>query len=257
MKIAGSVFGVGVLVFVAFGRSLWQGFAPIDDSLLVTGNLAIHGLTWENIRYVFTHFDPELYMPLTFLSYQIDHAIWGMNPFGFHLTNLLLHTLNSLLVAWLVGLLVCTRVMVSPSNHDTQLILAGGRGWHDDDIVKKACETPGVRWLGHVSGEKYRELLESATIFALPSLYEGFGLPVLDAMKAGVPVVISDRGSLREVAGDAAVYIDPEDVDSIAKGLSRLLNDEQLRSELWKKGHTQATKFSWERTVDIFLKAIR
>ncbi|MBI3336475.1 glycosyltransferase family 4 protein [Candidatus Peregrinibacteria bacterium] len=138
-----------------------------------------------------------------------------------------------------------------------ELALAGARGWHDDEIVQKAKKTPNVTWLGHVSDDQYRELLESATIFALPSLYEGFGLAVLDAMIMGIPVLTSARGSLKEIAGDAALYIDPENIDSITEGLKRLLKDENLRSDLAEKGLRQAQKFSWERTVDLFLQFIQ
>jgi glycosyltransferase involved in cell wall biosynthesis len=140
---------------------------------------------------------------------------------------------------------------------DIQLILAGGRGWDDDEIVQKAKETEDVEWIGYISDEKYSELLSQATIFALPSLYEGFGLPILDAMRAGVPVLTSDRGSLKEVAGDAAQFCDPESVESIGQSLTTLLQNDSLRQNLVSKGHIQAEKFNWRRTVDLFLEACR
>ncbi|MEK7562852.1 MAG: hypothetical protein AAB544_00465, partial [Patescibacteria group bacterium] len=92
-------------MFLAFGHSLFQDFAPIDDTLLVRENLAIRGLTLENLRYVFTHFDPELYIPLTFVSFQINYVLGGLSPFGFHLGNVLLHAANAILVFFLVSLL--------------------------------------------------------------------------------------------------------------------------------------------------------
>ncbi len=100
---------VGILfaaVFLAFGHSLWQDFAPIDDTLLVRENLAVRGLTWSNIVYVFTHYDPEIYIPVTFLSFQINYAFGGLDPFGFHLGNLLLHAANVVLVFALLKRLI-------------------------------------------------------------------------------------------------------------------------------------------------------
>lgn len=94
-----------ILIFLAFGRSLFQGFAPLDDDLLITHNLAVRGITPENLRSVFTTFDPELYIPLTFVSYQVNYLIGGLHPFIYHLTNILLHAGNALLVSWLLLLL--------------------------------------------------------------------------------------------------------------------------------------------------------
>jgi Flp pilus assembly protein TadD len=96
-SIAAAMLLVGI-VFLAFGHSLWQDFAPIDDTLLVRENLAIRGMTWENLRYVFSHYDPELYIPLTFVSFQINYFLSGLDPFGFHMGNLLLHAANACLV---------------------------------------------------------------------------------------------------------------------------------------------------------------
>lgn len=136
------------------------------------------------------------------------------------------------------------------------LILAGGRGWSDASIVKLAGETEGVEWKGYVSSAEYDRLLGSAAVLALPSLYEGFGMQVLDALQRGIPVLTSGRGSLSEVTGECAVLVDPEDVESIAKGLERILADSTLRENLRRCGPAQAAKFSWKRTVDLFLAAV-
>jgi glycosyltransferase involved in cell wall biosynthesis len=136
----------------------------------------------------------------------------------------------------------------------TKLILAGGRGWNDDEIVKLAEESENVEWKGYVPDEELRTLLEGTTLLAYPSLMEGFGLPVLDAMTLGVPVLTSNKSSLPEVAGDAAVLVDPEDISEIANGLIRLLTDNNLRQLLIEKGYKQAEKFSWDRTVDLMIE---
>jgi len=88
-----------------FGGALWHGYSMIDDPYLVTQNLFVRGLTWENIRYVFTHFDPELYMPVTFLSYQFNYFLGGMNPVMFHATNIILHGINAALLIVFLALL--------------------------------------------------------------------------------------------------------------------------------------------------------
>ena len=139
---------------------------------------------------------------------------------------------------------------------DAQLILIGSRGWHDADIIRKVKETPRVCWLGYVSDEQLQEFLETSTLFAFPSLYEGFGFPVLDAMILGIPVLTSRRGSLEEVAGDAAVFVDPEDVFSIGDGLKKLLSDESLRRELQEKGLQRAKSFSWKHVIEKILDCI-
>lgn len=139
----------------------------------------------------------------------------------------------------------------------TRLMLAGGRGWQDREILRLARETNGVEWRGYVSDVEYERLLSTATVFAFPSLYEGFGMPVLDAQERGVPVLTSRRGSLPEAAGEAAMYVDPEDVASIALGLKTLLTDVALRARLRAEGPLHAAQFSWKRTVDRFLEAVQ
>jgi glycosyltransferase involved in cell wall biosynthesis len=137
-----------------------------------------------------------------------------------------------------------------------KLVLAGGRGWNDDSIVKLADETPGVEWIGFVNEEQYIELLSSCAALALPSLYEGFGMQIVDALQQGVPVLTSDRGSLPEVTGSCAVLVDPENIESITAGLEKILTDVHLRARLQGEGPKQAEKFSWKRTVDLFLTAL-
>jgi glycosyltransferase involved in cell wall biosynthesis len=139
----------------------------------------------------------------------------------------------------------------------TRLLLLGKRGWQDKEILRLAKETPNVEWRGYVRKEEMEMLLQHAVVFAYPSLEEGFGLPLLDALTLGVPTLTSRRGSLQEVAGDGAFLVDPLDIHAIAKGLERLLQDGELRKSLQEKGSKQAAKFRWERTVDLMLGALR
>lgn len=143
-----------------------------------------------------------------------------------------------------------------PLRSHYRLVLCGARGWNDSAIVRLAQNTKGVEWKDYVSDEEYSQLLSTATVFAYPSLYEGFGMQVLDALQRGIPVLTSDRGSLKEVAGDSAVYCDPDDETSIMRGLIALLQNDDLCNNLAINGPIQAEKFSWKRTVDLFLNAV-
>ncbi|MFH0770651.1 MAG: glycosyltransferase family 1 protein [Candidatus Peregrinibacteria bacterium] len=136
------------------------------------------------------------------------------------------------------------------------LVLAGGRGWKDAPIIRAARRTTGVLWKGYVTDDEYDRLLSTCLFFAHPSHDEGFGMQVLDALTMGVPVLTSERGSLREVAGEAALYTDPDDVHAIAQGLEILLRDADLRTRLSEEGPRRAAGFSWDRTVDLFLAAV-
>ncbi len=100
-------------------------------------------------------------------------------------------------------------------------------------------------------------LYNMATVFAMPSLYEGFGLPILEAMSCGCPVVTSKEGSLEEIAKDAAFYVDAYNVESIAKGIKQLFASDSLRREFSKKGLEQAKKFSWKKTAEDTLKVYK
>ncbi|MEE8218752.1 MAG: glycosyltransferase family 1 protein [Vicinamibacteria bacterium] len=135
---------------------------------------------------------------------------------------------------------------------DLQLLLIG------DDVsrygaLRRAVEKTGlrqdVRFFGFVPPSTLAALYRMASVFAFPSLYEGFGLPPLEAMSCGTPVVTSRISSLPEVVGDAAVLVDPYSVEDIALGISRLLDDHDLRRQLVDKGLARARSFSWERSV--------
>lgn len=108
--------------------------------------------------------------------------------------------------------------------------------------------------LGFVSMDELVQIYNLATVFVIPSLYEGFGLPVLEAMACGCPVITSREGSLSEVAGDAALYVDAYDVDDIAKGIEKVFGDQKLQEELSQKGLSRAQKFSWKKTAEETLK---
>ncbi|MFA9273073.1 MAG: glycosyltransferase family 4 protein [Baekduiaceae bacterium] len=130
--------------------------------------------------------------------------------------------------------------------HD--LALVGPRGW-DDGSILQAAPAAGAQLLGRVSDDELHALYAGAACFVYPSLYEGFGLPVLEAMAAGAPVVTSNVSSIPEVAGDAALLVDPHDVPAIAGAIQRVLTEPGLAEDLRARGEAQASRFSWERTA--------
>lgn len=133
-----------------------------------------------------------------------------------------------------------------------QLVICGGRGWMYDEIyqaVERLGLSERVLFTDFVSDDDLPALYALATLFVYPSLYEGFGLPIAEAMACGAPVLSSNASSLPEVAGDAALYFDPYNVDVLAEAMQRALSDESLRADLRARGFAQAKKFSWERAA--------
>jgi glycosyltransferase involved in cell wall biosynthesis len=139
------------------------------------------------------------------------------------------------------------------------LVLAGKKGWLYSDILERAQRSGvghRVIFTGYVPDDDLPALLSGAQLFVFPSLYEGFGLPVLEAMACGIPVVCSDTSSLPEVAGDAALLVPPTDVSALAAAMSRALTDAELRSTLVRRGMEQAAQFTWQRCAEKVLQAL-
>ena len=132
-----------------------------------------------------------------------------------------------------------------------QLVIVGKPGWGDD--LKQS--DPYIRFTGYVLDEELPALYAGAQVFAYPSLYEGFGLPIIEAMAAGAPVLTSNRASMPEVAGDAAVKIDPYQTESIREGLELMLRDADLRGELIQRGKNWAERFTVEAQARGVLEA--
>lgn len=137
------------------------------------------------------------------------------------------------------------------------LIVVGAQGWRTGPTLA-ALRSLGdrCRLLGHVSDAALAELYRRCAVFCYPSLAEGFGLPVLEAMAAGAAVITSDVSSLPEVGGDAVEYVHPTSVASIQAALERLLRSSDRRSELGVRGPERARQFSWDRTARLMLRAL-
>jgi glycosyltransferase involved in cell wall biosynthesis len=143
---------------------------------------------------------------------------------------------------------------------DLQLIIVGKKGWLYEDILaapEKYGVKDSVKFLDYVPDKDLPLLYKKAVCYVLPSLYEGFGLPVLEAMKYDCPVITSNVSSLPEAGGDAALYIDPENVDDIAEKIGKVLRNETLRKEMIEKGKKQIKKFSWEKAAKETLSVLR
>lgn len=133
------------------------------------------------------------------------------------------------------------------------LVIVGARGWLAGELERRLepLERGGqIKRLGYVPQEHLPSIYANAHAFVFPSLYEGFGLPVLEALASGTPALTSNRSSLPEVAGDAALLVEPEDVNALTAGLERLLTDAEWRALAVERGLRQASLFSWERCVD-------
>ena len=147
----------------------------------------------------------------------------------------------------------------SEGSRDISLIIVGKKGWLYEEILeapRKFGIENRIKFLDFVPNDDLPALYQNALCFVLPSLYEGFGLPVLEAMKNGCPVITSNVSSLPEAGGDAALYIDPLNVSDITAKIKMVLEDDKLRKEMIEKGKKQVSKFSWEKTAKETLKAL-
>jgi glycosyltransferase involved in cell wall biosynthesis len=145
------------------------------------------------------------------------------------------------------------------STPSIQLVLAGKPGWLCDELldeVKQQGLEQHVRFPGYVAAEDKAALLSGAVAFVFPSLHEGFGLPVLEAQACGCPVVTSTTSSLPEVAGDAALLVDPQDSTAISNAMERLAAERGLRHELTERGFVNLKRFSWEACAETILDVI-
>ena len=143
------------------------------------------------------------------------------------------------------------------------LVLAGGSGWKNDDLhaeIDRGVSDGWLRHLGFVDDELLPDLYAGAALFIYPSIYEGFGLPPIEAMASGVPVIVADRSCLPEVCGDAARYVDPDDLQAFSSTIEASLSDASWRAETSARGVERARQFTWDRcvgsTIDVYRKVI-
>lgn len=141
-----------------------------------------------------------------------------------------------------------------------KLVLAGERAWLWEDVFQQIEKSPYKKDIitpGRIKFEDIGHLMRGAAVFCFPSLYEGFGIPILEAFAADVPVICAENSSLPEVAGDAALYFSGKDVDRLAENLKNVLADEDLRRSLIAKGEKRLEKFSWEKCARETLECLK
>lgn len=146
-----------------------------------------------------------------------------------------------------------------PELGDLRLVLAGKKGWLCEGLFRRVAELglqERVLFPGYVPDGDLPALLSGAVCFAFPSLYEGFGFPVLEAQACGVPVICSNAASLPEVAGDGALLVSPHDTAAWTEALMRVLTDEELRAQLTARGFANVARFSWRRCAEEVMQAL-
>jgi glycosyltransferase involved in cell wall biosynthesis len=139
-----------------------------------------------------------------------------------------------------------------------RLIIGGGKGWLYDDILRRVDELDlhdHVHFTGFIDDADLPTLYSAAEFFAYPSLYEGFGLPIIEALACGAPVLTADNSCLPEAGGPGALYVKAEEVSSIAAGIVRLATEEALRAQLRGAGLQHAAQFTWQRSAHQLLDA--
>jgi alpha-1,3-rhamnosyl/mannosyltransferase len=160
----------------------------------------------------------------------------------------------------LMSLLDAYEALPASLRQTTPLVVAGYKGWRSEDVhdrLEKAHAAGWTKYLGFVSAEDLPILFSAAKTFVYPSVYEGFGLPVLEALASGVPVVCSDASSLPEVAGEAALMCEHADVNTLTQLLIKSLEDQDWRQTAIRLGLQQAATFSWQKTVDKTIDAYK
>ncbi|MDY0122978.1 glycosyltransferase family 1 protein [Sulfurimonas sp.] len=157
----------------------------------------------------------------------------------------------------LLTLLKAYNLLANDEKGELPLILVGFKGWENQEIMQEIEKNRDfIRYLGFVSDSELAHIYNLAAVFIYPSLYEGFGLPPLEAMACGTPVIVSDVASLPEVCGDAAFYVEPTDSIDIKNKILAIAKDEKLREELSQKSKAQAALFSWDKAAQEHLKVI-
>lgn len=138
-------------------------------------------------------------------------------------------------------------------SNDIKLVIAGKKGWLYESIfnqVQNLSIEDKVVFTDYVEEEDKPLIYKMASVFIFPSIYEGFGIPVIEAMASSVPVITSTASSLKEIAGEAAAVVEPKDIDSMSNAMKQILENEAVRNSMIEKGHAQAKKFNWQSSVE-------
>ena len=208
----------------------------------------------EKLRMVYPGCDHRLFAPQEEQAVARVRSRYGINGPYFLYVGTIEPRKNLQMLAKVFGRFAAGR------RRPPQLVLCGYQGWSNAEILREfenLAQRELLRFLGYVPAPDLPGLYGGALALLYPSLYEGFGLPVVEAMACGCPVLCSARASLPEAAGDAALFIDPESEPEILEGLRRLEEDARLRSSLRERGLVQAGRFSWEQSAREVLEMMR
>lgn len=229
-------------------RFLKRAAIVIADSQATADDLAKYlKIPQEQIRVVHLGIDP-LFAPTSFP----DERQAAREQLGFDERPVLLHVGNNWFYKNLEGVIKALALLQADSSGRSPILVKVGKGLTPKQR-KLACElgvAERIRELGVLDSEELRAIYWTTDVLVFPSWWEGFGWPPLEAMACGTPVVCSDRGSLGEVAGDAALIVNPEEPEAIADAVSRVLKDMNLRQSLILKGLERAKQFTWERAAE-------
>jgi glycosyltransferase involved in cell wall biosynthesis len=220
----------------------------ITDTETVRGELIeMFAVRTDTVTAVSLGVDPS-FRPLSGDAVAPALERWGLTPNSYGLCVSTLEPrkkISELLSAW--------RRLPKTIRDIYPLVLCGGAGWRNDslrDQVRSGIAEGWLRHLGFVEEALLPQLYAGAALFIYPSTYEGFGLPPVEAMASGVPVMVSHHSCLPEVCGDAARYFDPDDADGFVSALAESLTDREFAAELVQRGLARARQFSWDRCID-------
>ena len=237
----------------------WQCFSGVFDAAVRADFIiAISEYSRQRFLQVFPHFPKErtstIYLGSRFEEGGAEKPVLGLTSEQFWLSVCTLEPRKNLRRT-----LTAYKQYIDINFDPKPLILAGGKGWLEDDIdqfIANLGLTKYVQRLGYVDDATLRWLYKNCWAFVYPSIYEGFGLPVLEAMSCGAPVITSNTTSLPEVGGDAVLYVNPVKEIEIVEGFENLM-DSNLRNSLKEKGQKQAKNFSWTKTADQVFQAYK
>lgn len=158
----------------------------------------------------------------------------------------------------LLGLLKAYNLLPKSLKDEYKLVLAGFKGWENKEIMEQIeFNKDYIHYLGFITDEQLAKVYNKATCFVFPSFYEGFGLPPIEAMASGTPVISSDQTSMPEVCQDAAIYCNPYNIQDISNKIELLLNDKKLQSKLIKKGLIKAKEYTWDKSAKEHTKVFK
>lgn len=229
-------------------RFLKRAAMVIADSQATADDLVKYlKIPQEKIRVVHLGIDPMFGPPSGPDERRIARARWGFDG-----QRVLLHVGNNWFYKNLEGVIRALAVLQDNSRESCPVLIKVGKGLTTEQrkLASELGVQDRIRELGVLNNEELQTVYWAADVLVFPSWWEGFGWPPLEAMASGTPVVCSDRGSLGEVVGDAALIVNPHEPEAIADAVSRALDDETLRQSLIRKGLERARQFTWERAAE-------